>query len=147
LTEKWHWAATYLLIAVWQSMGWGTILYLAAMTGISSELYEAATVDGASRLRRIWHITLTGVRPTMVTLLIINLGRVMGSNFERLDSFGNMNVKEFQYQLAIYIFEKGLASGNFSRATAVGLFQSLTGLLLVLLADRAAKALGGDGLI
>jgi putative aldouronate transport system permease protein len=128
-------------------MGWGSILYLAAITAISQELYEAATVDGAGRLRRIWHVTLPGIRPTIVTLLIINLGRVMGSNFERLYSFANVNVKEFQYQLAIYIYEKGLASMNFSRATAVGLFQSLVGFILVLAADKAAKALGSDGLI
>ena len=83
----------------------------------------------------------------MVTLLIMNLGRVMGSNFERLDSFGNVQVKDFQYQLAIYIYEKGLAGGNFSRATAVGLFQSLVGLILVLAADRVTKALGEDGLL
>lgn len=147
LTEKWHWAASYLLIAVWQNMGWGTIIYLAAITGINSELYEAATVDGASRLRQIWHITLPGIRPTMVTLLILNLGRIMGSNFERLYAFGNVQVVDFQYQLAIYIYQKGLAGGNFSRATAVGLFQSLIGFLLVLAADHIAKRLNEDGLL
>ncbi len=147
LTEKNHWAATYLLMAVWQNMGWGSIIYLAAMTGISPELYEAATVDGAGRLRRIWHVTLPGIKATMVTLLILNLGRVMGSNFERLSAFGNVNVREYQYQLAIYIYEKGLAGGNFSNATAVGLFQSLAGFLLVLFADRFAKSMGESGLI
>jgi putative aldouronate transport system permease protein len=147
LTEKWHWAVSYLLIAIWQTMGWGTIIYLAAITGINSELYEAATVDGANRFRRIWHVTLPGIRPTMVTLLIMNLGRVMGSNFERLDSFFNVQVVEFQYQLAIYTFQKGLAGGNFSRATAVGLFQSLVGFMLVLVADRVSKRLGESGLL
>ena len=147
LTEKWHWAATYLLIGVWQNMGWGSIIYLAAITGISPDLYEAATIDGAGRLRKIWNVTLPCIRGTMVTLLIMNLGRVMGSNFERLDSFGNVQVKDFQYQLAIYIYEKGLAGGNFSSATAVGLFQSLVGLILVLAADRVTKALGEDGLL
>ena len=147
LTEKWHWAVTYLLIGVWQNMGWGSIIYLAAITGIDAELYEAATIDGAGRLRKIWSVTLPCIRGTMVTLLIMNLGRVMGSNFERLDAFGNVQVKEFQYQLAIYIYEKGLAGGNFSRATAVGLFQSLVGLLLVLGSDWAAKRLGEDGLL
>jgi putative aldouronate transport system permease protein len=147
LTEKWHWAATYLLVAVWQGMGWGTIIYLAAITGINGELYEAATIDGATRLRKIWHVTLPGIRATIVTLLIMNLGRIMGSNFERLSAFGNVQVKEFQYQLAIYIYEKGLASGNFSNATAVGLFQSLLGFILVLTADRVAKSLGENGLI
>lgn len=147
LTEKTHWAVTYLLMAVWQNMGWGTILYLAAITGISAELYEAATVDGANRMQKMWHVTLPGIRPTMVTLLILNLGRIMGSNYERLASFGNVLVKDYQYQLAIYIYEKGLAGGNFSKATAVGLFQSLLGFILVLLADRFAKKLGESGLL
>lgn len=83
----------------------------------------------------------------MVTLLIMNLGRVMGSNFERINAFGNVQVKDFQYQLAIYIYEKGLSGGNYSRATAVGLFQSLVGLLLVIASDRFAKRLGEDGLL
>lgn len=147
LTEKFHWAVTYLLMAVWQNMGWGTIIFLAAITGINPELYEAATVDGANRFRKMWHVTLPGIRATTVTLLILNLGRIMGSNYERLASFGNVLVKDFQYQLAIYIYEKGLAGGNFSNATAVGLFQSLLGFILVLAADRFAKSLGEGGLI
>lgn len=147
LTEKWHWAVTYLLIGVWQNMGWGTIIYLAAITGIDAELYEAATIDGAGRWRKIWNVTLPCIRGTMVTLLIMNLGRVMGSNFERINAFGNVQVKDFQYQLAIYIYEKGLSGGNYSRATAVGLFQSLVGLLLVIASDRFAKRLGEDGLL
>lgn len=147
LTEKWHWAVSYLLIGVWQNMGWGTIIYLAAITSIDSQLYEAATIDGAGRMRKIWHVTMPGIRPTMVTLLIMNLGRVMGSNFERLVAFDFVMVKDFQYQLAVYIYEKGLSGGNFSRATAVGLFQSLVGLILVLGADYVAKKLGEDGLI
>lgn len=147
LNEKWHWAVTYLLIGVWQGMGWGTILYLAAITGISGELYEAAMIDGANRWKRMWHITLPGIKSTVVTLLIMNLGRVMGSNLERLVAFGNSQVKDFQYQLAIYIYNKGLNNGKFSMGTAVNLFQSLIGLMLVILSDRVAKKLGEDGLL
>lgn len=147
LSEPDEWAVTYLLIGVWQNMGWGSIIYLAAITGIDAELYEAATIDGAGRLRKIWNVTLPCIRGTMVTLLIMNLGRVMGSNYERLSAFGNVSVKDQQYQLAIYIYEKGLSGGNFSRATAVGLFQSLTGLLLVLGSDWVSKRLGEDGLL
>ncbi len=147
LNEPWHWAVTYLLIGVWQGMGWGTIMYLAAITGISGELYEAAMIDGANRWKRMWHITLPGIKSTIVTLLIMNLGRVMGSNLERLSAFENTQVKEFQYQLAVYIYNKGLGNGKFSMATAVGLFQSLIGLILVLLSDKVAKKLGEDGLL
>jgi len=147
LTEKWHWAVTYLMVNVWAGMGWGSIIYLAAITAINGELYEAAMIDGAGRWKRMWHITLPGIKGTIVTLLIMNLGRIMGSNFERLDVFGNTQVREFQYQLAIYIYEKGLGAGKFSPSTAVGLFQSLVGLILVIVADRVAKKLGEDGLI
>lgn len=147
LNEAGHWAITYLLIGVWQNMGWGTIMYLAAITGINGELYEAAMIDGAGRWKRMWHITLPGIKSTIVTLLIMNLGRVMGSNLERLSAFENTQVKEFQYQLAVYIYNKGIGNGRFSMATAVGLFQSLIGLLLVLLSDKIAKKLGEDGLL
>ena len=147
LNEANHWAITYLLIGVWQNMGWGTIMYLAAITGINGELYEAAMIDGAGRWKRMWHITLPGIKSTIVTLLIMNLGRVMGSNLERLSAFENTQVKEFQYQLAVYIYNKGIGNGRFSMATAVGLFQSLIGLILVLLSDKIAKKLGEDGLL
>lgn len=147
LSEKMHWAITYLLLGVWQGMGWGSIIYLAAMTSINGELYEAAMIDGCNRWQRMWHVTLPGIRSTAVTLLIMNLGRIMGSSYERLYAMGNVNVKDFQYQLAIYTYEKGLAGGNFSRATAVGLIQAVVGLLLVVITDRVAKKLGEDGLI
>ncbi len=147
MTEKWHWAVTYLLINVWQTMGWGTILYLAAITGISGELYEAAMIDGANRWKRMWYITLPGIKSTVVTLLIMNLGKVMGSNLERLTALGNTQVADFQFQLAIYIYNRGISNGRFSQATAANLFQSLVGLALVLISDRIAKKLGEDGLL
>lgn len=147
LNEKWHWAVTYLLVGVWQSMGWGTILYLAAITSINGELYEACIIDGANKWQKMWHVTLPGIRGTIVTLLIMNLGRVMGSNLERLTAFDNTQVRDFQYQLAIYIFQKGMGAGKYSEGTAVGLFQSLVGVVLVLLADKIAKALGEEGLL
>lgn len=146
LTEKYHWAATYLLIGVWAGMGWGTIIYLAAITSINGELYEAAMIDGAGRWKRLWHITLPGIKGTIVTLLIMNMGRLMGSNFEALQVFDNSQVRDFQYQLAIYIYQKGMNGNRFSMSTAVGLFQSAVGLILVLLADRIAKRLGEEGL-
>lgn len=147
LTEKWHWAVTYLLVGVWQGMGWNTILYLAAITSINGELYEAAIVDGANKWQKMIYVTLPGIKGTIVTLLIMNLGRVMGSNLERLTAFDNTQVRDFEYQLAIYIYQKGLGNGKFSMGTAVGLFQSLVGLILVIISDRIAKALGEEGLL
>lgn len=143
--EPLHWAVTYLLIGVWQGMGWGTILYLAAITSINGELYEACIIDGANKWQKMWHVTLPGIRGTIVTLLIMNLGRVMGSNLERITALENTQVREYSYQFAIYIYEKGM--NKFSLGTAVGLFQSLVGVILVLCSDKIAKALGEDGLL
>lgn len=147
LQEDTNWLISYLAIGVWQSMGWGTIIYLAAMSGINPELYEAATVDGAGRWRKVWNITLPSIRPTIVTLLIMNLGRVMEGSFERIFALQNKATTEFTTTIPVLVYRWGIESGNFSRATALGLFQSVIGLTLVLLADRIAKKLGEDGLL
>ena len=147
LTTAWNWVFTYLTINIWQAVGWSSIIYLAAITSIDPSLYEAAAVDGAGRWKRIWHVTLPGIKPTIVILFIMRLGHLLGSGFDRLNAFGNVNVRALQYQLSIYIYEKGLNGGNFSRATAVGLFQALVAVFLVVMADRIVKLLGEDGLL
>lgn len=147
LQEDIHWLMSYVLIGVWQTMGWGTIIYLAAITNVSPELYEAARVDGAGRFKQILHVTLPCIRPTIVTLLIMNLGRIMGGSFERVNSLMNVATKEFTKTIPVLSFEWGIQNSKFSEATAIGLFQSLVGLMLVLLADYIAKKLGEDGLI
>jgi putative aldouronate transport system permease protein len=128
-------------------MGWGTIIYLAAMSGINPELYEAAVVDGAGRWRKMWNVTLPSIRMTIVTLLILSLGNVMGGSFERILALANKATTEFTTTIPVLVYRWGIESGNFSRATALGLFQAVIGLVLVLLADRIAKKLGEDGLI
>ncbi len=147
LQEDTNWLISYLLIGVWQSMGWGTIIYLAAMSGINPELYEAAVVDGAGRWRKVWNVTLPSIRMTIVTLLILSLGNVMGGSFERILALANKATTEFTTTIPVLVYRWGIESGNFSRATALGLFQAVIGLVLVLLADRIAKKLGEDGLI
>ena len=142
------WQVVYIFIGVWQSMGWGTIIYLAAITGISAELYEAATVDGAGRFAKIWHITLPGIRGTIVTLLIMNLGRILGSSFERVNSLSNPYVvMKSANVISTYIYRVGLANGKYHYATAMGLFQNVIGVILILISDRIAKSLGESGLI
>ena len=142
------WQVVYIFIGVWQSMGWGTIIYLAAITGISAELYEAATVDGAGRFAKIWHITLPGIRGTIVVLLIMTLGRILGSSFERVNSLSNPYVVlKSANVISTYIYRVGLANGKYHYATAMGLFQNLIGVLLILIADRIAKSMGESGLI
>ncbi|QSF44278.1 ABC transporter permease [Paenibacillus tianjinensis] len=147
LQEDTNWLISYLAIGVWQSMGWGTIIYLAAMSGINPEMYEAATVDGAGRWRKVWNITVPSIRATIVTLLIMNLGKVMEGSFERIFALQNKATTEFTTTIPVLVYRWGIESGNFSRATALGLFQSVIGIILVITADRVAKKLGEDGIL
>ena len=147
LQKDTYWLVSYVVIGVWQTMGWGTIVYLAAITGINPELYEAAIVDGASRFRQVLHVTLPGIRATIVTLLIMNLGRVMGGSFERVHALRNVATTEFTHTIPVLVYRWGLEGGRYSQATALGLFQSVIGLFLVVSSDFIAKRVGDDGLL
>ncbi|MFS0728200.1 ABC transporter permease [Paenibacillus sp. 1P07SE] len=147
LQENTNWLFSYLAIGVWQSMGWGTIIYLAAITAVNPELYEAATVDGAGRWRKMWNVTIPSIRMTIVMLLILSLGNVMGGSFERIMALMNKATTEYTTTIPVLVYRWGIEGGDFSRATALGLFQAIIGLILVLLADRIAKKLGEEGLL
>ncbi|MGV7118756.1 ABC transporter permease [Paenibacillus nuruki] len=147
LTDPNYWLVTYLLTGVWQSAGWGTILYLAALTGINKELYEAADMDGAGRLKRIWHITLPGLKTTIITLLIINLGNMVTIGFERPFVIGNVAVQDYSDVLSTFVYRIGLESGQYTLATVVGLFQAVVGLIFVLGANYASKKSTGEGIL
>lgn len=147
LTEKNTWLITYLATGVWQSAGWGTILYLAALTGINKELFEAAEVDGAGRFKRIWHITLPGLKTTIVTLLIINLGNMISIGFDRPFVIGNKAVMDYSDVLSTYVYRTGLESGQYTLATVVGLFQAVVGLVFILGANYASKKLTDESII
>jgi putative aldouronate transport system permease protein len=147
LSDKNYWLITYLLTGVWQSAGWGTILYLAALTGINKELFEAAEVDGAGRMKRIWHITLPGIKPTIVTLLIINMGHMISIGFDRPYIIGNLIVRDYSDVLSTFVYRVGLESGQYTLATVVGLFQAVVGLVFLLGANFTSKKLTGDGII
>lgn len=134
------------LQVIWKEAGWGTIIFLAALSGINPSLYEAAVMDGASRWRQLWHITLPGIRSTIIIMLILRLGHVLDSGFEQiflmLNSF-NMDVGNV---LDTFVFFKGIDQADYSFATAVGLFKGLIGLLLVMIANRLAKRYGEEGI-
>jgi putative aldouronate transport system permease protein len=147
LNEPTHWVGTYIALGVWQSIGWNTIIYLAAITGINPELYEAAAIDGAGRLRRIWHVTLPGIRSTIVVMLILSLGRILGSEFDRPYALGNALVKNVSNVLATFIYINGVRGLQFSLTTAVGLFQSVVGVVFLFSADRLAKKFGERGIV
>jgi putative aldouronate transport system permease protein len=132
--------------SIWKEVGWGTIIFLAAIAGIDQQLYEAAIVDGAGRWKQIWHITLPSISGTIVILLILRLGNMLDVGFEQILLMLNSLVLPVGDVFDTYTYKQGILSGQFSYSTAVGLFKSLIGLMLVFGADRLAKRLGHDGL-
>lgn len=117
---------------IWQRTGWGAILYLAALTNIDPNLYEAAAIDGAGRLRQTWHVTIPGILPTVITLLILNIGSFMNVGFEKVFLLYNPLTYETGDVISTYLYRIGLGSANFSYATAIGLTQAVIGFILVM---------------
>lgn len=117
---------------IWKDIGWNSIIYFAAIMGIDLSLYEAAAIDGASKLKQMWHITLTGIRPTIIILFILSLGNVLSAGFDQiylLQTPGNMELSEI---IDTYVIKTGLQGGQFGYATAVGMMQGIIGLVMVL---------------
>jgi len=144
LTNTTSWAVINVLFAVWRSVGWGSIIYLAAITNISPELYEAADIDGASRLRKMWHITLPGIRPVIVTLLILTIGGILGADLARYEAMGNSLVREVATVIPTFMYRWALLGNNFSLGAAMGIFQSIIGMTLILTGNWVVKKLGGN---
>lgn len=138
----------YVVSGLWQNLGWGTILYLAAMSNISPTLYEAAQVDGAGRFRQAWSITLPLILPTISTLLILDIGGLVGSGtaFEKIFLLYNPLTYETADVISTYVFRVGINSGNYSYATAINLFEGLINLVLLSLANFASRKVNGTGL-
>ena len=134
----------YVSSEMWQTVGWGTILYLAALTTIDQDLYEAARIDGANRWRQTWHVTLPGIRPTMVTLLILNIGTFMAVGFEKILLLYNPLTYPTADVISTYLYRVGVRSGSFSYAAAIGLFESVIGLIAGALGERHLPSHGGD---
>lgn len=124
---------------IWQRTGWGAILYLAALTNIDPNLYEAAAIDGAGRLKQTWHVTLPGIMPTVVTLLILNIGSFMNVGFEKVFLLYNPLTFETADVISTYLYRIGLGSANFSYATAIGLTQAVIGFVLVMGANTISR--------
>lgn len=136
----------YIISQIWQTTGWGAILYLAALTNIDETLYEAAKIDGANRWQQTLHITLPGILPTVVTLLILNIGSFMAVGFEKILLLYNPLTYSTGDVISTYLYRIGLESSNFSYATAIGLFESLIGLTLVLSANFISKKISDTSL-
>ena len=129
----------YVWSGVWQGVGFGAIIYLAALTNVPPELYEAAAIDGAGKLKRIIHITLPSIIPTIITMLIINMGKVMEIGFDQVYTMQNDVVYNVSEVISTYVYKIGLGRGQFSLSTAMGLFESIVSLTLVLITNAIAK--------
>ncbi len=136
----------FVSVDLWQGLGWGAILYLAALTGINEELYEAARIDGANRWKQTIHITIPGILPTIVVLLILNIGNFLQIGFEKVLLLYNPLTYETADIIATYVYRVGLESGSFSYGTAIGLFESIIGLILVFGANYLSRRITDNSL-
>ncbi|MCI9361157.1 MAG: sugar ABC transporter permease [Hungatella sp.] len=132
---------------IWKESGWGTIIFLAALAGVDIEMYEAAKLDGASRFQQIWYITLPAIKATVITMLIIRMGSIMEAGFDQMFLMQNATNRQVSQIIDTYVYQMGMKNGQLSFATAVGLFKSAIGLVLVLVSDRFAKKIGEEGIL
>ena len=146
LANKAYFRSIIVLSDLWHGMGWNTIIFLAALTGIDPQLYEASRMDGANRFRQIWHVTLPGLRSTIIILLLIKIGHIMDNGFEQIFLLSNPMVYEVADVFETYVYRTGLVEARYDFSTAVGLFKSLIGLVLLLLANAIARKSGERGI-
>lgn len=136
----------YVLSGVWQNTGWSSIIYMAALSGIDPQLHEAATIDGASRLQRVWHINLPGILPTAVILLIMNCGSLMSIGFEKAFLLMNDLNRAAAEIISTFVYQRGLIDRNYSSAAAIGLFNSAINLVLLLGVNAIARRVSDTSL-
>lgn len=146
LTETSWFVPILILSDVWQSIGWGSIIYLAAIAGVDPQLYEAATMDGAGRFKKMWHVTLPSIANVIIIMMIFNVGNMMNAGFDQIFNLYNPRVYEVADIIDTYVYRVGLVQMNFSFSTAVGLFKNVIGLALVLIVNRLANRFGQTGL-
>jgi putative aldouronate transport system permease protein len=131
---------------VWKNIGWNTIIYLAAMTTIDTAQYEAAEIDGAGRLQRIWHVTLPGIKPVIIVLIILSLGQILETGFEPQYLLGNGLNIDYSENLEIFILKYGMSLGNYSLSVAAGIFKTVISIILLFSANQLAKRFGQERL-
>ena len=131
---------------IWKECGWGTIVFLAALTSVDVEQYEAAIVDGAVRFRQVWHITLPAIRSTIVILLILRMGNVLDNGFDQIFLMSNAGNRGVSDVLDTFTYREGIINGLFSYTTAIGLFKSVIGMVLILGSNKLAKKAGESGI-
>lgn len=133
------------LTEIWKETGWGSIIYLAALTGINPQLYEASVVDGAGRLKQLWHITLAGIKSTISILLILSIPSVVSSNLDQMFVLGTLPVRDVTEVIDTYVLRMGIGSAQYSMAAAVGLVKTVIGVALIIIVNKIAKKMGETG--
>ena len=148
LADKYFFFGLIFASDIWKEAGWGSIIYLATMAGIPQDQYEAADIDGATRLQKIWHITLPGIKATAILLLIMSVGGVLSAGFDQILNLGNPLIREDVNIIDTYTYYHAIVgSDSAGVGTAIGLFKSVIGFTLVIIVDRIAKACGERGII
>ncbi|TXK76632.1 sugar ABC transporter permease [Paenibacillus sp. N3.4] len=146
LTEPGWFKTVYVFSGVWQQMGWSSIIYLAALTGIDPQQHEAAKVDGASRLQRIWHVNLPGILPTIIILLILNVGSILAVGFEKVFLLQNPLNMEASDIISTYVYRSGILEAQYSFSAAVGLFNSVINFFMLVTVNFIARKAGETSL-
>jgi len=146
LAHPQYFRAIYVISDIWQGVGWGSIIYLAAIMGINPELYEASRMDGANRWRQIFHITLPGITPIIVILFILKIGNMLDVGFEKIILLYNPNTYVTADVISTFVYRKGLQSFEFSYATAIGVFQAVINFILLIAANRFSKQISENSL-
>lgn len=141
------WVFTYVVSNIWKEIGFGTIIYLAAITGVDESLYEAAYIDGATKMQRIFFITLPMIRSVIIVMLILSISKMMSIGLDAPLLLGNAKVMNVSEVLSTYIYRLGIVQAQYSISTVIGMFQSVVNIIILLLANRFAKLIGEEGII
>ena len=139
LNEKQYFVPIYVISNIWQQIGWDSIIYLAALTGVSKELYEAAELDGAGKLKQVFYVTLPGILPTIITMLLLKIGNILNVGYEKVILLYNEATYETADVISSYVYRKGLQEFDWSFSTAVGLFNSVINFTLLIISNKISK--------
>ena len=129
----------YVISGIWQGCGWSAIIYVAALAGVDTELYEAAKIDGANRFQKIWHIDLPSILPTVITLFILNCGSILSVGYEKVYLMQNTMNQSTSEIISTYVYKVGLVNAQYSYTAAIGLFNSIVNLIILVIVNRISK--------
>lgn len=146
MSDNGWWITMYILSGIWKSVGWGAIVYLAALSGVDPSLYEAAVIDGANKWKQCIHVTIPSILPTITVLLILNVGQIMSIGFDQPFLLGNTAVQGVSDVISTYVYRIGMLSADISRSTAIGLFQSLVNFVILLGTNKLSKKITGNSI-